>query len=106
MGWELLDVALDQGRYTYGYFAEGRLQAIRVDVPTTALEQLAFENGEAEKLTHGQKLPDWNRVASIPLPLLTQTGLDTAIQMGDDKYVSRVLNDSDNSKFRTSRGRV
>lgn len=106
MGWELLDTDLSQGRYTYGYFDEGRLKAIRVDVPTTALERLAFENGEAEKATHGQRFGDWNRIASVPLPLMDQLGLDTAVQMGDDKYVSKVLNDPDNSKFRTSRGKV
>jgi hypothetical protein len=63
-------------------------------------------NVEAEKLTHGTRLPDWNRVASIPLRMIEKTSLDVAIQMGDDRYVSRVLNDSDNSKLRTSRGKV
>lgn len=70
------------------------------------IDGLADANAEAEKLTHGVRLPEWNRVASVPINILEKTQLDTAIQMGDDKYVSKVLNDSDNSKFRTSRGRV
>ncbi len=106
MPWELIDTDLSEGRYTYALIEGDKIKAIRVDVPTTALEQLLYENGEAEKASHGQRFGDWNRVASVPLPLLTEIGLDTAIQMGDDKYVSKVLNDTDNAKFRTSRGRV
>lgn len=106
MAWELLDVVLEEGRYTWGYFEDGKLRGIRVDVPTTALERLAYENGEAEKASHGKRLPEWNRVASVPLPLLTHTGLDDAIRGGDNRYVSKVLNDSDNRKLRTSRGKV
>lgn len=63
-------------------------------------------NEEAEKLTHGQRLPDWNRVASIPLRLIERAGLDIATQMRDDRFLSKWLNDPDHSKFRTSRGRV
>lgn len=106
MGWELIDTDLTQGRYTYALIEGDKVKAIRVDVPTTALERLTYENGEAEKASHGQRFGEWNRVASVPLPLLSQMGLDTAIRMGDDKYVSKVLNDGDNAKLRTSRGRV
>ena len=106
MPWELIDTDLEQGRYTYAFIEGDKVKAIRVDVPTTALERLAYENGEAEKATHGRRFGDWNRVASVPLPLLSHMGLDTAIQMGDDRYVSKILNDSDHSKLRTSRGKV
>lgn len=106
MGWELIDSDIAEGRYTYALIEGDQVKAIRVDVPTTALERLMFENGEAEKATHGQRLPEWNRVASVPLPLLTHTGLDDAIRGGDNKYVSKVLNNSDNQKLRTSRGKV
>lgn len=106
MGWELLDSNPSSGEYVYGYFVGPQLQAIRVDVPTTELERVLAENGEAEKATHGVRFGEWNRVASVPLALLNSTGLDTAVQMRDDRYVSKVLNDSDFAKFRTSRGRV
>ncbi len=75
----------------------------RVEMP---IDGLIDANAEAEKATHGIKLPEWNRVASVPTNILEKTQLDTAIQMGDDKYVSKILNDSDFSKLRTSRGAV
>ncbi len=75
----------------------------RVEMP---IDGLAEANAEAEKATHGVRFGEWNRVASIPTNILEKTQLDTAIQMGDDKYVSKVLNDPDFSKLRTSRGSV
>lgn len=75
----------------------------RIELP---IDGLVDANAEAEKATQGVRLPDWNRVASIPLNILEKTQLDTAIQMGDDKYVSKLLNDPDFSKLRTSRGAV
>lgn len=106
MGWELINHNFSSGEYVYGYFVGPKLQALRVDVPTTELERVMAENVEAEKASHGVRFGDWNRVASVPLALLNSTGLDTAVQMRDDKFVSKVLNDSDFAKFRTSRGRV
>lgn len=75
----------------------------RVEVP---MDSLAEANAEAEKATHGQRFGDWNRVASIPFNVMEKTGLDTAIQARDDRFVSGWLNDADHSKFRTSRGKV
>ena len=63
-------------------------------------------NVEAEKLTHGAKFLEWNRVASVPLTWMEKTGLDVALDMGDNKYISKLLNDSDHAKLRTSRGKV
>lgn len=63
-------------------------------------------NAEAEKASHGRRFGEWNRVASVPLRMMESTGLDVAIDMKDDRYVSKLLNDPDYSKLRTSRGRV
>ena len=63
-------------------------------------------NAEAEKATHGVRFGDYNRIASIPLTFMERTGLDQAIDARDQRYISKVLNDSDNRKFRTSRGSV
>jgi hypothetical protein len=63
-------------------------------------------NAEAEKATHGVRFGDYNRIASVPLTFLERTGLDQAIDARDQRYISKVLNDSDNRKFRTSRGSV
>jgi hypothetical protein len=105
MSWVLLDEDPLTGRKRWMSLDEGPpgKTLFRVELP---IDGLAEANAEAEKATHGMRLPDWNRVASVPLNILEKTQLDTAIQMGDDKYVSKVLNDSDFSKLRTSRGRV
>lgn len=57
-------------------------------------------------MTAGRRFGDYNRIASVPLTFLEKTGLDQAIDAGDRRYISKVLNDSDYSGFRTSRGRV
>lgn len=105
MSWSLFSEDALTGRKVWMSLDEGPPGKTlwRIEMP---IDGLADANAEAEKLTQGVRLPEWNRVASIPLNILEKTQLDTAIQMGDDKYVSKVLNDSDLSKFRTSRGRV
>lgn len=48
---------------------------------------------------------DWHRVASIPLNVFHDK-LAEASRQGDDKYLSRFLNDSDNRAWRTKEGRI
>lgn len=57
-------------------------------------------------ISAGSRFGDYNRIASVPLTFLEKTGLGDAIDNGDRRYLSKVLNDGDNAKFRTSRGRV
>jgi hypothetical protein len=57
-------------------------------------------------ISAGTRFGDYNRIASVPLTFLEKTGLGDAIDNGDRRYLSKVLNDGDNAKFRTSRGRV
>lgn len=102
MGWTLFDRDPLTGREIY-MMLDGDKTHWRIDMP---IDGLADANAEAEKATHGMRFGEWNRVASVPLNVLEKNGLDLAIQMGDDRYVSKVLNDSDNAKFRTSRGKV
>lgn len=70
------------------------------------IDAILDANADAEKQTHGMRFGEYNRIASVPLTFLEKTGLGDAIDAGDRGYLSRVLNDSDNSRFRTSRGRV
>ena len=70
------------------------------------VDSILEANVEAEKETHGKRFGDYNRIASIPLTMWEKTGLGDAVDAGDRKYLSKVLNDSDNRKFRTSRGKV
>ena len=102
MSWVLFDRDPLTGREVY-FQLDGDKTHWRIDMPVDGILEA---NAEAEKATHGVRFGDWNRVASIPLNILEKTQLDTAIQMGDDRYVSKVLNDGDNARFRTSRGRV
>jgi hypothetical protein len=48
---------------------------------------------------------DWHKVASIPLNVYYDR-LHEAVQQDDMKAVSRFLNDSDNSAWRTKDGRL
>ena len=76
---------------------------IRTDTP---IEKTFEANAEFEKETHGKRFGDWNRIASMPPALSASLGLDKAISQQDNKYLAKVLNDSDNRKFRTSRGNI
>jgi hypothetical protein len=82
---------------------KGELKGAHVEQDVDAL---VAQNAEAEKATHGQRFGDWNRAASVPLTFLEKTGLDQAIDARDQRYISKILNDSDYAGFRTSRGKV
>lgn len=69
------------------------------------VESILEANAEAEKASGG-RFGDYNRVASVPLTFYEKTGLGDAIDAGDRRYLSKVLNDADHKKFRTSRGDV
>ena len=73
----------------------------RVDQP---LDAIFSANAEAESATNGKPFGDYVRVASIPHHLVYQNGVNDAVENKDDAWLSRFLNNSDNSKFRTSRG--
>ena len=70
------------------------------------VDHIIAANAEAEKATHGNKFGDYNRVASVPLTFFEKTGIGDAIDAGDKNYLSKVLNDPDYAKFRTSRGKI
>lgn len=100
----LFDDDREIGRKTWIIFDDqGRMTGAHVEQNVDAIIEA---NGEAEKLTHGERFGDYNRVASVPLTFLEKTGLGDAIDQGDRRYMSKILNDSDNSKLRTSRGKV
>lgn len=48
---------------------------------------------------------DWHHIASIPKNILWDQIMPASLQ-GDDKYISRWLNDGDNGAWRTKEGRV
>ena len=105
MSWVLFERDPLTGRRTYFSLDEGSFGKTfwRIEMP---IDGLIESNAEAEKATHGQRFGDWNRVASVPLNIMEKSGLDVAIASRDNKFISKFLNDIDNGKFRTSRGRV
>lgn len=100
--WTLIDYEAETGRSTW--MAQQDDQYIfRVDMP---LNDIFDQNNDAVVESIGRKFGDYNRVASIPHHLIYHNGVNDAMQQHDSKWLSRFLNDPDNQKFRTSRGRV
>lgn len=74
----------------------------RTDYPHDALidENTAFRNA----VSGGWK-GDYHRVASVPLNIFHDQ-LAEASKQGDDRYLSKWLNDADNAAWRTKAGKV
>jgi hypothetical protein len=81
---------------------KGNLKGAHVEQNIDAILDANAEAAAAQTGSFG----DYNRVASVPLTFLEKTGLGDAIDAGDRGYLSKVLNDRDNYRFRTSRGKV
>ena len=63
-------------------------------------------NRKAEADSNGVRFGDGKVVARIPEHILYASGLAQAVRERDKRWISRFLNNSDNSGFRTFRGRV
>lgn len=103
--WTLLSWDAETGRTVWFSEDENGNTVIRTDYPVTnIIESNQRARNEAAKAWAG----DWHRVASIPLNLHydENVGLHKALTDGDDKYIARFLNDSDNLAWRTKEGRV
>lgn len=100
--WTLIDHEIETGRSTWMTEQDGQY-VFRVDMP---LNDIFDQNNDAVVESIGRKFGDYNRVASIPHHLIYKNGVNDAIQQHDSKWLSKWLNDPDNKKFRTSRGRV
>jgi hypothetical protein len=101
-GFELLEFDPATGRSVWHYF-DGQKHVWRTDYP---VENLVRENAESRAHFAGQRHGDWSRVASVPMNVAYDSGLVDAMTQNDDKFVSRILNDSDNRAWRTREGRV
>lgn len=100
--WTLFDYDPQTGRSTWVTHQDNQM-VFRIDQP---LENIFSANNEDESASNGKRFGDWNRVASIPHHLTYQNGVAKAVEQQDNAFLSRFLNDPDNRKFRTSRGRV
>lgn len=103
-GWQLYEYDPVTGRSVW-MLQDGDKTVFRVDTPVQASidENTAIRNATAD----GWK-GDWHRVASVPMQLLydENLGLNKALQQGDDRYLSRWLNDSQNRAWRVKEGNV
>jgi hypothetical protein len=102
--WTLFDYDPATGRTVWQMF-DGEKAVFRVDTPVAASIE---ENRRALNDASSGWAGDYHRVASVPMQLLYEEslGLNKAIMQGDEKYLSRWLNDSDNRAWRTKGGRV
>lgn len=100
--WKLMEHDSATGRSVWMTVQDNQY-VFRVDMP---LDEIFDANHDAHMATMGNKFGDYNRIASVPHHLVYQNGLNDAIVQKDDKWISRWVNDSDNRKWRTSRGRV
>jgi len=99
--WELISHDFALGRTVWSYY-DGQQNHYRIDYQ---VDQVLKDNA-ADRSDHaGAKWGDGRRVASIPLNVYYDR-LAQAHDQGDDAYVSRWLNDSDNRGFRTFDGTV
>lgn len=104
LNWLLFDDDREIGRKVWlGYDATGKFRSAHVEQEVDAVLEA---NAEAEKATQGQRFGEYNRVASVPLTFFEKTGLGDAIDGRDKRYISKILNDADHAKLRTSRGNV
>jgi hypothetical protein len=69
------------------------------------VQPILDDNHEALNNSAGQRWGDGKIVASIPLPEYFEKFVP-ARQAGDEKYIKKLLNDSDFSKFRRFGGKV
>lgn len=102
--WALHEYDPATGRTVWALF-DGEKVVFRVDTPVAAsIEENALARNTASSGWGG----DYHRIASVPMQLLydDNLGLNKAIQGGDDKFLSRWLNNSDNRAWRTKDGTV
>lgn len=104
-GWTLFDWDPATGRSVWQTHDDKGNPVFRVDTPVAATLE---ENAAARNSTPEGWKGDYHRIASVPMNLLydRNTGLNEAIQQGDDRYLSRWLNSSDNRAWRTREGTV
>jgi hypothetical protein len=102
--WQLHGFDPATGRCVWQMF-DGQKTVFRIDTPVQATID---ENTAARNAAPDGWKGDYHRIASVPMQLLydENLGLNKAIQQGDDKYLSRWLNSSDNRAWRTKNGSV
>jgi hypothetical protein len=100
--WTLYDYDFQTGRSVWHYF-DGEKDVFRTDYP---VDNLMSENQAVRNVAEKAWRGDWHRVASVPLNVAYDAGLMQAQTEGDDQFVKRFFNSSDNRAWRTKEGNL
>jgi hypothetical protein len=100
--WRLFDYDIKTGRQVWVIENADGTTTFRTDYPVQPTIDL---NTAQRNLARGDWAGDYHHVASIPLNLFHDQ-LAEATRQGDDAYLSKWLNNSDNRAWRTKEGRV
>lgn len=98
--WTLFDYDFRTGRQVW-HMNDGEKDVFRTDYPVTDIIE---QNKTAGNLASSGWAGDWHQIASIPLNVAFDSGFVEAQTTGDDKFVKRFLNNSDNSAWLTKSG--
>jgi hypothetical protein len=100
--WRLFDYDFSTGRQVWVLHHDDGAMTFRTDYPADATIDV---NTAQRNMARPDWKGDYHLVASIP-PNIFYDQLDEASRQKDDRFISKWLNDSDNSAWRTKGGRV
>lgn len=102
--WVLLEGDPAIKRKTYvGYDNAGIPRGAHVE---QEVDPILEANAVLRGMNAGKKWDTYKPAASIPLTMFEKLGMQDAINAKDRRFISKVLNNSDYAKFRTSDGKV
>ena len=100
--WTLFDYDVQTGRQVWKLENGDGTMTFRTDYPAQATVDV---NTAQRNMARKDWAGDYHQIASVPLNVFYDQ-LAVAAREGDDKYLSRWLNDSDNRAWRTKEGTV
>lgn len=100
--WVLVDSDLKLGRYVWAMQNPDGSTTYRTDY---AVQPTIEMNTAQRNLSQNGWAGDYHHIASIPLNVFHEQ-IAEASRQEDDKFISKWLNDADNSAWRTKAGRV
>jgi len=100
--WRLYDHDIPTGRQVWVIHNDDGSTTFRTDYPVQPTVDI---NQAQRNLAQPGWKGDYHQIASIPLNVYYDQ-LAEASKQGDEKHLSRWLNDSDNRAWRTKEGRV
>lgn len=100
--WTLFSSDIKRGKFTWVMHHPDGSQTFRTDY--RADDTIEANTAMRSALDPGWK-GDYHKVASVPLNVYWDQLAD-AVKQDDDRFISKWLNDSDHSKWRSKEGRV